>query len=114
MSPHRVFRDDGDVVWNAWDVIPAWGERRVSERRNRTEGPPAHAGERRHRERRTAHGIRIALTPRLAKGWLAFESESSRRRLAPIPHEWHELPDDDLRELWRGAEQLPPRRRLLE
>lgn len=79
-----------------------------------TIGPPAHAGERRHRERRVSPGIRIALTPRLSRGWLAFESDTERRRLAPIPEEWQLLPDAELRELWRGAEQLPRRRRLLE
>ena len=114
MSPHRSFRDDTDVVWNAWDVIPSWGERRVVERRQAAEGPPSHAGERRIRERRVARGIRIALTPRLSRGWLAFESHSARRRLAPIPEEWHALPDEELLELWRVAEQLPRRRRLVE
>lgn len=114
MSPHRTFRDDRDVAWNAWDVIPTWGERRAGERRHRAEGPPVHSGERRYRDRRVARGIRIALSPRLAKGWLAFESDDARRRLAPIPDEWHLLPDDGLRALWRTAEQLPKRKRLLE
>ena len=114
MSPHRSFRDDLDVVWNAWDVIPSWGERRASDRRHGAAGPPAHSGERRRGERRVARGIRISLTPRLAGGWLAFESADARRRLAPIPHEWHALPEEDLRELWRKAEPLPRRRRLLE
>ncbi|MEO5817328.1 MAG: hypothetical protein ABIT20_18820 [Gemmatimonadaceae bacterium] len=84
VSPHRNFRDDDDREWSAWDVIPR------------------------------RRGVRIALTPRLAHGWLAFESNDERRRLAPIPAEWHLMPEERLRALWRDAEALPPRRRLLE
>jgi hypothetical protein len=114
VSPHRNFRDDEDQEWTAWDVIPSWGERRRGERRSTgAAGPPA-AGERRAEDRRRRHGIRIALTPRLANGWLAFESNEERRRLAPIPAEWHLMSEERLRALWREAEPLPQRRRLLE
>jgi hypothetical protein len=50
----------------------------------------------------------------LANGWLAFESNAERRRLAPIPAAWHLMPEERLRALWRTAEALPPRRRLVE
>ncbi|MES2177680.1 MAG: hypothetical protein V4550_07415 [Gemmatimonadota bacterium] len=112
MSPHRVFLDDDELQWNVWDVIPSWGERRVAERRVR-DGEPPTSGERRVADRRRVRGIRIALTPHLADGWLAFESAHARKRLAPIPTEWHALPEDKLRELWRAAEALPHRRRRL-
>lgn len=69
MSPHRTFRDDHARLWNAWDVIPAWG--------------------------------------------VAFEHGDERRRVAPIPPAWYELPEPELRVLWRGAEELPPRRKGL-
>ena len=114
MSPHREFHDDNEQPWSAWDVVPSWGERRHSERRGATNGPPVHAGERRRVERRVHRGIRISLTPVLAHGWLAFQSGKERRRLAPIPPDWHLFTEDRLRELWRAAEQLPPRRRLVE
>ena len=113
MTPHRDFRGDDDCAWSAWDVIPSWGERRHVERRQRELGAPAQSGDRRHRQRRTRHGIRIALPRALASGWLAFESGTSRRRAVPIPPDWHLLPDDGLREIWRSAEQLPQRRRRL-
>ena len=113
VPPQRDFRDDDDRPWTAWDVIPSWGERRRAERRALASAPPRGVGERRRKERRTIHGIRIALTPRLANGWLAFESGDARRRLAPIPAEWHLLPEERLRELWRTAEQLPRRRKRL-
>ena len=58
-------------------------------------------------------GIRIALPPRLAAGWIAFECGEERRRAAPIPERWELLPDDALRAIWRDAERLPPRRKRL-
>lgn len=112
MSPFRTFRDDAARLWNAWDVIPAWGERRATDRRHE-EGARGARGERRRGERRHARGIRIALTPQLARGWIAFECGDERRRVAPIPDGWEQLSDDALRELWRDAEQLPPRRKGL-
>jgi hypothetical protein len=109
MSPHRTFRDDAARLWNAWDVIPSWGERRTGERRAHAE---PHA-ERRRSERRRTPGIRIALPPRLAHGWIAFECGDERRRVAPILDGWAALPEEELRAVWRGAERLPPRRKGL-
>jgi hypothetical protein len=114
VSPHRNFRDDDGQEWIAWDVIPSWGERRRGERRSTGAGGPPATGERRGLDRRSRRGIRIALTPRLADGWLAFESNDERRRVAPIPAEWHLMSEERLRALWRNAESLPPRRRLVE
>jgi hypothetical protein len=109
VSPYRTFYDDASRLWNAWDVIPHWGERRRAERRAGSQEQP---GERRLADRRRHQGeLRISLPPRLAKGWLAFESGDERRRLAPIPNQWDALSDDGLRELWRTAESLPPRRK---
>lgn len=85
----------------------------MSDRRSAKVGTAPQGRERRRAERRVAKGIRIALTPVLSQGWLAFESGDARRRLAPIPPGWHEVPDDELRALWRRAEVLPPRRRRL-
>lgn len=113
MSPHRIFRDDSARLWNAWDVHPIWGERRVEQRRHLPGASPTMLNNRRRKERRAANGLRIALPPRLARGWIAFECGDDRRRVAPIPDGWAELTDDGLRSLWRGAEELPPRRRRL-
>ncbi len=113
MSPHRTFLDDSARLWNAWDVVPVWGERRALERRASAPDAPAPAVERRRRERRHDRGLRIALPPRLASGWLAFECGVERRRVAPLPDGWEHLTDDELLALWRGAEQLPPRRKGL-
>lgn len=113
MSPHRTFRDDVARLWNAWDVHPVWGERRVQQRRLGEAGPPPALNNRRRKERRGGEGLRISLPPRLARGWIAFECEEDRRRVAPIPDGWADLDDDGLRTLWRTAETLPPRRRRL-
>ena len=112
MSPHRTFFDDLSRLWNAWDVMPAWGERRLANRRVRS-GDGARAVDRRLAERRRTRGLRIALPPRLAKGWIAFECGDERRRVAPIPDGWDALPEPQLRDLWRDAELLPPRRKRL-
>jgi hypothetical protein len=113
VSPHRTFLDDLARLWNAWEVIPSWGERRTAERRARAEETGTRVVDRRSRERRHVRGLRIALPPRLAQGWIAFECVDERRRVAPIPPGWELLPEHGLRELWRGAEQLPPRRKRL-
>jgi hypothetical protein len=113
VSPHRTFLDDLARLWNAWDVIPAWGERRTAERRQRSEASGSHGVDRRGQQRRRLRGVRIALPPRLAHGWVAFECGDERRRVAPIPDRWVELSEAGLRDLWREAEQLPPRRKRL-
>ena len=115
MSPHRQFTDDNGLRWQAWDVVPSWGERRMKQRRAKDLGPPRGTSDRRLAERRRIPGIRINLTPDLVGGWLAFECSGQRRRVVPIPQRWDELPEEALRALWREAEQLPPRRgRLIE
>ena len=110
---HRTFLDDDARLWNAWEVIPAWGERRTAERRHPVDAAASEIVERRRRERRHARGVRIALPPRLAHGWVAFECGDERRRVAPIPLQWVSFSDAELCALWRGAEQLPPRRKGL-
>jgi hypothetical protein len=113
VSPHRTFLDDLARLWNAWEVIPAWGERRTTERRGHAENAGGRVVDRRMHERRRVRGLRIALPPRLAHGWIAFECNDERRRVAPIPDGWTELSEAGLRDLWRAAEQLPPRRKRL-
>lgn len=44
-----------------------------------------------------------------ADGWLTFESESSVRRLAPVPDGWVEASDDRLYLMCRAAEPMPRR-----
>ena len=51
------------------------------------------------------------------RGWLTFEQgeqEASRRRLAPIPERWEELPERELRRLCLEAPPERPRTRPTE
>ena len=45
-------------------------------------------------------------------GWIAFETktESEKRRLYPIPKDWHELPDRELEALLEKAEVVHGRK----
>ena len=77
----REFTDARGTTWRVWDTRPA------SDR----------------------------LRPEFANGWLTFEhgaaeSPTTRRRLAPIPANWADLPDDHLRQLCLQAERERPRR----
>jgi hypothetical protein len=45
-----------------------------------------------------------ALAPDWVDGWLTFESEGEKRRLAPVPPEWESLPPQRLELLCRMAE----------
>ena len=78
----RSFADDNGAIWQVWDVLPSQPEL-IERRKNivaRLGGDERRAG------------------PALAEGWLAFESERGRRRLAPIPSGWENATDDQLKE----------------
>jgi hypothetical protein len=47
-----------------------------------------------------------SVRPRYAQGWLGFETESERRRLAPIPEVWESATDDELWEFLTHAEEI--------
>ena len=85
--PRRRFTDVRGVKWEVWDV-------RVS-------------------DIPTDHGVdpadvehsRVALE--LANGWLCFQAgEDDRRRFAPIPPAWDELPDGVLRVMLEVSDRV--------
>lgn len=81
----RTFESPDGATWSVWEVVPG----RVS-------------------EFRSAFGSHL---PRdLADGWLCFDCGSEKRRLAPLPANWHERPDADLWFWCRAA--VPVRARL--
>ena len=50
-------------------------------------------------------------------GWLTFEhggEHTTRRRLAPIPERWDQLPEDELRRLCVAASSERPRRHQVQ
>lgn len=95
--------------WRVWNVVPTLAfhqETREWERRGQDvlayDGP-----ERRAEERPTAMPF---VNPQLAAGWLCFESDSAKRRLAPMPPGWEEASDEQLAEFWRSAELVAQRK----
>lgn len=67
----RTFEAPDRAVWSVWEVIPG----RVSEFRS-SFGPH--------------------LPRDLADGWLCFDCGTEKRRLAPLPRDWAERPEQDL------------------
>ena len=103
---HRTFRDPLGRLWQVWEVRPS-----TAERRNLTKPavPPDPGVERRVRTQ-----YRLVLGPELSNGWLAFETNGDRRRLAPIPDEWEHLPVAKLGDLCADATPVPLLPRLSE
>lgn len=83
----RTFESPDGATWSVWEVIPA----QVS-------------------ESRSAFGSHL---PReLAAGWLCFDCGKEKRRLAPLPANWHERPEEELRFWCRAAVPVRARPRL--
>jgi hypothetical protein len=62
--------------------------------------PPAEGTKRERRE------VRLLVPPALQDGWLAFQTGSERRRLAPIPRNWTKLNETELIDLLGRADRL--------
>lgn len=99
---YRIFRDSAGREWQTWDVVPRLGERRVRDRRMRALPPPREE-RRRAVDRRIVSGRRPLLSAGLDNGWLCFETEVEKRRLAPIPVDWVNCAADRLEEYCRAA-----------
>ena len=81
----REFVDDQHREWRVWAVTPE-------------QMRPVHA-------REMFHGRYVDYQ----EGWLVFESATERRRLAPFPARWTELPVEELEMLLRRAQVVPTR-----
>jgi hypothetical protein len=100
---YRTFLDDNGRYWQVWESHPHVFERRKGERRQAA-GTWAGADRRKANDRRQIIRSRsVVVDSRLASGWLTFESFTEKRRLAPIPAHWEELPVRDLIALWERA-----------
>ena len=86
----RTFKDSRGIEWQAWDVVPQLGDRRAGDRRNNASDGIAVSDDRRkvNRDRRVVEGRRPVLSEGLGGGWLCFEAQVEKRRLAPIPSDW--------------------------
>jgi len=78
----RDFKDDKGVKWRVWAV------------------------------QRSAIHPRTAAEDFLgdySEGWLCFESDNERRRLARFPDDWDKMPESELHKLLKKAIVVPPR-----
>jgi len=98
---YRSFKDSSGVAWDAWDVVPQLGERRLEDRRQGRQ--PIAFRDRRRGERRIVMSRRAVMAGGLSNGWLCFEGVNEKRRLSPIPHDWARCPDPQLEEYCRMA-----------
>jgi hypothetical protein len=102
---HRSFRDEHGREWDAWEVVPTTVERRVARDLQLAPMPG---------DRRKVKESRVVVPDALQKGWLAFQSGSERRRLAPIPPNWMEMTSEELVELLKQSGKRGRARRLIE
>jgi hypothetical protein len=98
---YRSFRDSTGADWDAWDVVPHLGERRVEERRQARQAIAFN--DRRRGERRIVMSRRAVMAGGLSTGWLCFEGATEKRRLSPIPDDWARCPDAQLEEYLQMA-----------
>ena len=85
---HRRVQDETGRWWDVWDTRPTIIDRRGGRERR--------TGNRIADDRRQKAEPRVLVEPEFREGWLAFQSGSEWRRLAPIPDSWESLTDSDL------------------
>jgi len=107
---YRTFLDTTGKRWEVWLVTPAAAERRKAERRaaaTGSEGLPGSSERRNTPDRRKSPGRRtVVVASEFSQGWLCFESEGEKRRLAPVPLEWHEAGPDRLSTWLQAAKRV--------
>jgi hypothetical protein len=114
---HRTFTDGQGREWEVWEVrpglalIPGGVDRRrprpeSGESLDEGEADVAHGEHEEHDRRRRDR--RLAVSPPLRGGWLAFRrgggGDEERRRLAPVPAGWDRESDARLAEYCRAAQ----------
>ena len=105
---YRTFVDRDGSYWHVWDSQPTRVERRLrgSDRRNHKPFPWKGAERRAGTDRRMSEQRRITLSHGYGGGWLTFESLDEKRRLVPIPSQWEDLSQSELRALCEKAKRL--------
>jgi hypothetical protein len=96
---HRRFTDKQGKTWDVWQVHPAAAERRFSQRRVNDEDRTDSAERRSGVDRREERLSRALIAPEFTYGWLCFETQGEKRRLAPVPERWDSA-DDETIEQW--------------
>jgi hypothetical protein len=98
---YRTFLDSTGRRWEVWLVTPAAAERRKADRRATAAAQgeiSAGFADRRHTPERRKNPFRrnVEVATEYSQGWLCFESEGEKRRLAPVPQGWDESGPDRL------------------
>lgn len=96
--PHRQFTDAQGRLWSVWDIVPSAVTFDLGA------GRPS-AADREAIESRAA----ARLPEQFSEGWLCFERDGEKRRLAPRPPQWATLPETHLEALCRRAATVQPR-----
>ena len=102
---YRTFVDRDGAYWQVWDSQPSRVERRMRGSDRRNHKPFQWKGEERRvgADRRVTEQRRITLSAGYGSGWLTFESLAEKRRLNPIPQQWEDLTQTELRALCQKA-----------
>ena len=107
---YRTFTDSGGRRWEVWLVTPAAAERRRVDRRapaGPASVPEGFADRRRTPDRRRSPFRRqVVVASEFSNGWLCFESEGEKRRLAPVPDEWDQAGPDRLSTWLQAAKRV--------
>lgn len=107
---YRTFTDSNGRRWEVWLVLPTAAERRASERRvfadRRMASRPNDIERRATLDRRRFAHRRVGVAAVYANGWLCFENEEEKRRMAPVPKEWETATAADLQEWCLSAKRV--------
>lgn len=107
---YRTFLDSTGKRWEVWLVTPAAAERRKVDRRARTGAGEVSEGfsDRRRTPDRRKNPFRrtIEVASEYSSGWLCFESEGEKRRLAPVPPGWDEAGPDRMATWLQAAKRV--------
>lgn len=107
---YRTFVDSAGKRWEVWLVTPAAAERRKVDRRAGSSGAEGYAGNLDRRKtperRRSPFQRSVTVASEFSQGWLCFESEGEKRRLAPVPAGWQDAGPDRLSTWLQAAKRV--------
>ena len=103
---HRSFQDRDGCRWDVWDVYPGFPERRAHDRRQAAPAGLRLVERRAGADRRLRRIARALSGTTFDAGWLCFEGNGERRRLAPVPSGWAAWDDARLEETCRLAARV--------
>jgi len=107
---YRTFLDTTGKRWEVWLIMPTAAERRKADRRASSGASGGYQGgldRRRNPERRRGPFRQsVAVASEYSNGWLCFESEGEKRRLAPVPYGWDEAAPDRLSTWLQAAKRV--------